>query len=260
MTNKRPKKILAFAVTENSECTGAIIFSKHAVTARRLGANEYADGEFSGVTCKRAPWADHCAESGIVPAWLCIAHGWNFECSGCGVRIDADLLDRWREDAREGDSLGVMLAAARRRRRWKPEHVIGTQHSVVFCDQRCQDEHRAHEAERKRVQDRWIERFKKIIAQRFPDAEFIDEPERYRSHHHAYATKKDGRWHIDQVAVAFTFPGMKYGPARLEYSYRGANYSLRSHRPDKPHFTCCGGDKTAFEAWASKGASAPIAA
>lgn len=34
----------AFAVLENDECTGAIIFAKHAIVARRLGANEYAGG------------------------------------------------------------------------------------------------------------------------------------------------------------------------------------------------------------------------
>jgi hypothetical protein len=44
----------AFAVTEHDENTGAVIFAKHDIVARRIGADEYADGELSYVSCRRA--------------------------------------------------------------------------------------------------------------------------------------------------------------------------------------------------------------
>src|SRR5687767_14229018 len=40
----------AYAVTEEDEGTGGIIFARHAIVARRAGANEYNGGEFHGVT------------------------------------------------------------------------------------------------------------------------------------------------------------------------------------------------------------------
>lgn len=240
-------EVKAYAVTEKYESTGGIVFAKHAVVARRMGADIWADGEFSEVSCRRARWADHCAETGIVPAGLCVENGWHFECTGCGRRIDSDMAWLYEDGAGDPETCDEAV----RYKGWTPDQVIGSQHSAVFCDQRCEDEHIAHEAERKRVQDRWIERFKKIVMTRFPDAVLIDDPERYRSHHHAYAFKRDGRWHIEQVAVAFTYPGMKYGPAMLEYLYRSPAYWRLPRRPEKPHFTCCGGDKDAFEAWAA---------
>jgi hypothetical protein len=230
----------AFAVTEEYESTGAIIFAKHAVTARRLGANEYADGEFSSVSCRRSPWADDCAETGIVPVSLMVEHGWHFECTGCGQRIDTDLayLYEWEGDEPE------TADRAQRYKGWKPDHIIGHQHSQVFCNQACKETHEAHEAERKRRQERAIERFKAAILRRFPDASFVNDSDRYRSSPHAYAYKKDGRWRIGQVRVPFSYPGAKYGPAELVYD-RDAAWRGEQH----PHYTCAGGDKGAFEAY-----------
>lgn len=234
----------AYAVNETYEETGGIVFAKHAIVARRIGAGQYADGEFSGVRCRRAPWADHCAETGIVPVSLMVDHGWHFECTGCGRRIDTDMAWIYEDGGEDPETTDE----ASRYKGWTPDAIIGTQDSMVFCDQRCHDEHQAYEAERTRVQNRWIERFKKIVLRRFPDAQLVNDPERYRGYHHAFACKRNGRWHIDQVIVAFEYPGMKYGAAHLEYRWQDQNW-LRK-RAEKPHFTCCGGDKDAFEAWA----------
>lgn len=219
----------AFAVLENDEHTGAIFFADHAVIARRLGANEYGDGEFCNVSCRRAPWADGCAETGLVPAALMVANGWHFECTGCGVRIDEDLPHLDEDDGRYTD--------------WSTRDIIGTQHSVVYCDQRCKDAHGAYLAEQRRRQERQVERFKKLVVRRFPEARLVNDPERRLGYHHAYCFRRGERWVVDQVFVAFEFPGSKFGAARLEYNQR--SYGSR-----KPHFTCCGGDKDAFEAWA----------
>lgn len=45
----------AYSVTEEYENTGGIIFAEHNIVARRIGASEYADGDFHAVTCRRAP-------------------------------------------------------------------------------------------------------------------------------------------------------------------------------------------------------------
>lgn len=235
-------QIKAYAVTESFEDTGGIVFARHAVTARRVGACEYADSDFSNVSCRRAPWADHCADTGIVPASLMVECGWHFECFGCGRRIDSDLPDAWENESYDAPARELVLAR-RRYRKWKPSHVIGTQHSAVFCDQQCKDDHDADEAERKRRQDHAIGVFKRKVLKRFPGVQFCDDG---WSKPHAYATKENGRWRVKQVAVSFEFPGMKHGPANYRWdapsTYRKA---------EKAHFTCCTGDREAFESWAT---------
>ncbi len=76
----------AYAVQEDYEGTGAIIFAKHAIQARRWGANEFNGGELGGMTCRRAPWADQYAP-GPIPAEVMMEHGWSFLCVRCERRV-----------------------------------------------------------------------------------------------------------------------------------------------------------------------------
>lgn len=218
--------VRAFAVTEDNENTGSILFAKHAIVARREGADRYNDGEFYGVSCRRAPWADHCAETGIVPAALCIEHGWHFECTGCGQTIDEDWLHE--------NELTI-------------EGVIGSQHSSVFCCAACQTSHIEHERQRKEMQEEGIAMLTAIIVKRFPAARVSGE---LGGSTHAYARNSGGTWSLDQVKVGFSFPGSLHGPAwllmNLDHSRIG---------PVQPEFRCCFGDQATFEAWAASAES-----
>ena len=82
----------AFAVTEECDNNGSIMFAATNIEARRRGADRYNDGELRGISCRRAPWADRFAESGKVPAKVMIAHGWHFDCCGCGATIDEEWI------------------------------------------------------------------------------------------------------------------------------------------------------------------------
>jgi hypothetical protein len=225
------KPLRAFAVQEDDEATGGIVFARHAVVARRHGANEYAGGDFDRVSCRRAAWADRYADSQIVPASLMIAHGWHFECSGCGHRIDIDFLD-------ERD---IWLA-----------DVQGHQEGHVFCTPLCEARHHLERAEAKHRETRWIRRFAKIVRRRFPDAVIVDDGNQY-CRPHAYASYRNGRWVVEQVIVSFTWPGQQIGPATLRMDtrtewLRGGGYVTKR---TKPHWTCCSGDREAFEAYAA---------
>ena len=246
VTPEKPLK--AYSVQETCEGTGGIVFAKHAVVARRVGASIYGDGDFSGVTCRRAPWADEFADRGGVPASAAIWAGWWFECTGCGRRIDEDLPSLWESEVTADEKLaGQQLLYAR----WTPDHVIGDMDGLTFCRKSCEDAHTAHEAERRRRQQRAIEAFKRIILKRFPDAVIpeiaSDEPAVFWMRpHHAYATMRKGRWRIEQISVSFEFPGMQIGRASLDYNPR--SYDKREAR--RPAYRCCNGDKAAFEVWA----------
>ncbi|MBZ9600697.1 hypothetical protein [Phyllobacterium chamaecytisi] len=222
----------AFAVTETDDNTGGIVFARHAVTARRHGANEYAGGEFAYVSCRRAPWADRFAENQDPTISVMIAHGWHFECQGCGAKIDEDWLDE--------EGLPV-------------EGVIGTQATSVYCCARCKWKSMKRAAKRKEQEQLAIGAYKAVVLKRFPDAEFCDnEPDKYRGHHHAYVTMDKGAWHWGQVVISFKFPGMQIAPAH--YSRNEPMHQWRSPfiGPVKPEYTCCNGDREAFEAWANQ--------
>lgn len=226
--------VRAFAVTEEDENTGAIYFAKHAITAKRLGADEHAGGEIGYVSCRRAPWADAYAGKPL-PAKVMVAHGWHFECHGCGMRIDEDEL---------------------RDRRMDLESVIGSQHSAVYCCPSCRRKHLSRQRRREAEQQRAIEIFKAIVRKRFPDAAFCDGHDNPNWRHHAWVTYRHGEkgWLWEQVCVSFTFPGMKIAPATFRLPDRpwcGYGHGNRFIGPLKPYYSCCYGDREAFEAYAA---------
>lgn len=215
------KPLKAYAVLEEGENTGGIVFAAHAIVARRQGAAIFGDGEFDGVSCRRAPWADHCAESGIVPVSLMIDHGWWFECFGCGATINSD----WLYDA------GLPLLG-----------VIGSQHSAIFCCDSCRSWHKAREAVRREVEADMIERLKAMVLRRLPGATFLES-----NGAHAFSERgESGAWSVKQAIVDFDFPGRKHLYAQLRFDLRHDQVG-----PVKPSFRCSSGDQEAFEAFAA---------
>lgn len=214
----------AYAVLEEVENTGGIVFAKHAIVARREGANQFAGGEFDYVSCRRAAWADEFAENGDVPISVMVAHGWHFECGSCGSRIDEDML--WERDLR-------------------PTDIVGSQHSAAYCNAVCEARYNLRRAEAVYRERRWIRRFEKIIKRRFPGVTIGNKD---WGKPHAHASNSKGKWTIQQVWVSFDFPGSQYGPASLRYN---RDYPDKVGRPAKPHWSCAGGDREAFEAFAA---------
>ena len=177
------KPMRAFSAHEEGEYSGAIYYAHHDITARKACAEEYADGDLSYVVCYRAPWADEYAATGRpIPARLMIAHGWHFECYGCGQHLDEDTL---------------------RDRRLPVDGVIGTQHSAVYCCARCRRKHLSRERRREAEKQRAIEAYKALVRRRFPDAIFIRDPQWLP---HARVTFRHGEkgWLWEQVCVAFS--------------------------------------------------------
>lgn len=215
----------AFAITENDENTGGIYFADHDITAKKAFCREF-DHELTDVTCRRAPWADQFAGR-AVPAKVMIDAGWHFECCECGERIDTDYL---------------------RENRLPLDQVIGTQWSLVFCGKRCAA--RFYSMKRRRAEQgaQAIACLAKIIRKRFPDSEIIISDDQHKPH--AYITNKHGMklWFWDQVAVSFTFPGMKIGPATLRLDH----FNSSKIGPQQPEYQCCRGDLEAFEAYADQ--------
>jgi len=223
-SRKKQPKMRAWAVTEEDEGTGGIVFAKHGIVALKWGACQFGGGEWEYYKARRAAWADEFAESGVMPASVMVEHGWHFECTGCGILIDEYLWDRHR-----------------RFRNWKPEHVVGTQHQV-WCTPRCHDQDLAERARRKRHEELIVEMMARLVKRRFPSVEIIRDQKNLTPH--VYVTKdKHGFWRLGQAVVSFNFPGMKIAPANYSWD-RNATYGDK-----KAHFTCCAGDKEAFEAW-----------
>ncbi len=214
----------AFAVLEECENTGGIVFAEHAIVARRDGANIFSDGDFSGISCRRAPWADEFADTRLIPAKVMIENGWHFECAGCGETIS----EGWLSD----EDLPL-------------DGVIGHQHSRIYCCEICQCRDELHRAIKRDHERRAIEALQAFVLKRFPSIAFATK-ENWKPH--AYATERDGVWQVQEVVVSFEFPGMKIGAATCRIDRARSHDRLIG--PIRPEFSCCGGDREIFEAWA----------
>lgn len=222
------RKMKAYAVLETCENTGGIVFARHAVTARRHGSCQYSDGDFQSVSCRRAPWADWCADSGIVPASLMIDHGWHFECSGCGSTVDRDYLDE--------NSLSL-------------EDVIGIQDSQVFCCPACKLAHDELDAKKKAFGASFLHVLRDVVRKRFGNVHFCEGTDFNRPHAYVWGDEANSL-RIHTARLSFYFPGMKVAPATISF-----DSSERSNRerfaPPRPVYTCLPDDRDAFEAFAA---------
>lgn len=213
---KAPKPMKAYAVLEDTENTGGIVFARHSIVALREGACRFGDGDICGWTARRAQWADQFVDSEQVPASVCIDHGWNFECCGCGARIDSGWLD---ENEKPVDG------------------VIGDQDTRVFCCTECLDQFNLCEERLAAARNDGLGMLREIVMKRFPDAKL--------GKSHAYARNYNGRALFEEGCVYFDFPGQKIGPASI--NFRRSSYNMIG--PINPVFYCCSGDKEAFEAY-----------
>ena len=220
----REKPLLAFAVQEDTEGSGGVVFAKTNAQARRFGACEFGDGDFHSVSARRAQWADKFAEQGWVPVAAYLDAGWYWYCSGCEKRIA------------DGEEFGGEPD-------WTVDDVIEPRRGYAYHNQACYDAAMAYEAERTRRQQRAIERFKAIVQRRFPGVVFSQTKPGGLNPQHAFASRGLKGWYTSQVIVSFEFPGMTIAPATLRYE-------RSSGKHNKPAYYVCGGDRDAFEAWA----------
>lgn len=206
----------AYVVLETDENTGGFVFATSSVAARRIGADAFANGDFSGVTCRRAPWADQYAQDGSVPAGAAVEHGYWVHDALTDERIDLDeLADR-----------GLTTA-----------DIVGTFDGFAFMTQDNHDTYWANRAARKAAEDNAIDELWALVKARLPDATQADRAGRNWAH--SYAVRQDGEWVIEQAIVSFDWPGMKIGPASCRYDKAG----------EQPKYYCCIGDLEEFTRW-----------
>ncbi|WP_159953155.1 hypothetical protein [Rhizobium sp. 18065] len=220
-----PKPVRAFAVLELGENTGGIIFARHAIAARKSGACEYSDGDITSVECRRAHWADRYADQRIVPAADAIAHGWRFECHGCGETMDLG----WLYD----NDLPV-------------EGVIGSMDGCQFCCAECKERDATLKRQQKALGDEFIETLRAIVIRRFGNVEFCSEAFKP----HTYVIEQAGALSIGQASLSFNFPGQIYAPATVIYDWP-YSFAWDGRGPVKLKYSCVNGDKLAFEAFAA---------
>lgn len=222
----------AYSVLETDENTGGIVFASRKEQAIRKATARYFDGEEPETVCHRAPWADRHVDSGV-PAALMIQHGWRFECSGCLRTIDEYMHDLHDEP---DETTGGMYEG------WTPEAVIGVQDSEIYCTDRCRQDHHTRQETRRRLQERAVKRFTRILLARLPDAEPVDN-DRYGGRPYASFDEDSVVPLLQSVQVPFAYPDARHGYASLHYSPRGS-------RPDRRiYFMCPGGDVEAFNAY-----------
>lgn len=219
MTDQPAKPLKAYAILEDCENTGGIIFAAHSIVALRRGASQFGDGDITGWAATRAPWADSYAP-GPVPSLVCIDNGWHFECHGCGVNIDSDCEDF---DVEPGEPVRLL----------KP---VEDGHGI-FCAEECRDRYLIERTERKIYEQWMLDLVRARLRIAVPGAVEVVNPASLYPHVHV--EKKHGLWILRSAVLAFTFPGATVGVAhlRMDDETPGANV------------TVCQGDLAAWEAW-----------
>ena len=184
------KKLVAFSVMEEDENTGDIYFAKSDIEARKRGADEFADGEISYVTCRRAQWADKFAP-GPVPFSAKFEQGWWVECSGCGVTIQEGGYDS------KGNEIDFEIVE------------VG---DAVYCTPACRERRLADDAKVDAVKKATIAELTARLLQIIPGAAVSAEG-------HVYVPR--GTLVAKEGCVYFTFPGTQHGSASYRFSEIG---------------------------------------
>ena len=204
----------AYSVMEEDEGTGGIVFAKSNAHARRLGSEQFGNGDFDWGKAVRLPWADSYFHSGRkVPAADRIAHGWHFECSLCGHRIDQDDIDEHPK-------------------RFKIVEVG----ERVFCNANHRNAFVLSKQHRKLIGDGCIYKMQKDLLALYPGVWLAGDPHVYVEH------VKRHKWYVKECHVSFAFPGSKYGLAH--YGWRD-NDGKRVYGA-KADITVCQGDMAAW--------------
>lgn len=209
----------AYAVQEEDENTGGIVFAKSNAQARREGSQAFGDGDFNWGRARRAPWADPYAP-GPVPPLVMIDHGWWFHCLGCDRRVTDDSFG-YEDDYEIGPERAVEVG------------------NCVYCSPECKCTHELNRALRERAEASAVSRARANIKRMFPGATFADGYE----HGHAYAVPFMGGYTARSLRVHFNFPGQTIGPAL--YAIDGVLA--------EPKITVCKGDVDAWDQWREGG-------
>lgn len=180
-------KLKAYEVCDNYEGHGCVVFATNSATARREGASELGTDWESIESCRRAPHLDQYAP-GPVPPLTMIKHGWWFECSHCGRRVNSDMEDELLDDGLDPADFVPRPAG----------------NDGVFCSESC--ECADHIARRGREEA--ADALREVFEAKFPGADIL--------HIHVYGGPKLEADKQGCYIVTFTFPGGTYS-ARWEF-------------------------------------------
>lgn len=215
----------AYSYQETDEWTGGIIFAKSPIDARRNAANYLNRDGIGGLKINRRKDLDRYEETGV-PARVLVAEGWNFECNGCGMRVDEDNL------------LDIGLSH---------KHVVGNESGWVFCCHSCRADYLSEKAARDAYGEAFLDMLREMVCTRFPSVQHNFD--KFQSH--VYCQSDADQISVVQALVKFDFPGREYAPATLEYRHEGI-HGPTLIGPVKPQFYCSNGDQEAFEAMATQ--------
>lgn len=210
MKQNSTRPLRAYVVQEEDEGTGGVVFAHHAIVARRNGANEFNGGDFHGVRCRRAQWADKYAP-GPVPKLAMIDAGWWFECSSCERQIKDDADPDIEFEVTSAEAIEI--------------------HDAVYCSPECRRDHLDEQADRKAREELAKQRLRRELWEKVPGITLLGDD-------HAYVSREGGRWVERQVVVHFSFPGATHGPSFYRYEI---GHAARLWVP--------AGDHEAWEGW-----------
>ena len=175
-------KIKAYAVQEQDEQTGGIVFARGPAHARLLGSSIFGSGEKDWGEATRAPWADEFRHTDV-PASAMFEAGWYFECSGCGQRI--------AEGEEDDDGHEI------------PFNIIGNQH-CAYCTPECANKSHLRKLAVQQLEAEVLAHYSELLLANYPGVWLWGKSHVYVPH---------GKQSAQQVRISFRFPGCSIGDA-----------------------------------------------
>ncbi len=201
------KPLLAYEVREPDEGHCVIVFATNNATARREGGNELGCDFGEVEHCRRKKQFDQYAP-GPVPPLVLIEHGWWFECSCCGEKVDEYGSSRDHEEEEERIS-GNAVADGQ----------------FVYCDETCRQAEYVQRRARLAGEVALLE----VFDARFPGAKAIHVYASLDGRRLEAGTQFDqGRYGSSASSVHFTFPG-SLGTAVWVLGDEDAGVQARDH-------------------------------
>lgn len=177
-------KLKAYAVHDNHEGYGTVVFSTNGAAARRNGASDLGCEWEDIESCRRTPQFDQYAP-GPVPPLMLIEDGWWFECSHCGRRVSSDMADELESEGLDPDNFEPRPAGKR----------------GVYCSEGCECRNHLN----KSYEEEATDALRQVFEAKFPGAEIL-----------FIRATTDGPKLTVYSTVTFRFPGSAY-PVSWEF-------------------------------------------
>lgn len=233
-----------------------IYFFKTNIEARKLYSQNHCDGEMSGISVTRMPWADKYSSTGIIPKSELVDAGWRVDCWGCSRTISEGEFDEVGYYIEDLEKSGLSKQEYMDKNKicesnLNPYNMID-RNNAIYCNQECMDYSDKKKELETLIGNQAYKWMKFNLLKKVPEAIIKPYSTNFNSGFHCYVmvsgiSGSDYSFKIKECSLQFRTEVTKYN---LSFEIRGENGKDPDYL-DPPQLMVANGDKDVFEKWIS---------